>query len=334
MQDMEKTENAIGEKSNPPEADKNRKLKIYFSIVVINWNGEDFIVRAVSSLLLSARNLKKPFELIVVDDASTDSSVEMVSKAFPDVRIIRSERNRGFIKSANRGVEEARADFVFLLNNDIVVKEPFVKNMIGCFEKEDEYLFAATAKTINWRDGSPNHLRMRANFKDGMFELTYDDPEKLLPAFFAQGGSTLFRKKIFLELGGFKDIFYPGYWEDYDLSYLALKCGYKIFYVPDAIAHHLGSASLKKILGEEGKNKLLGRNKFIFTWLNLTKPSFLFEHFLKLPFKVIKKAAMDRDVSLFKSFVCALPFLPSILKHRRHFLPTLKISDRELLSRK
>jgi len=304
----------------------------FFSIIIPNWNGEAFLARGVSSLLASARAAKKPFEFIVVDDASTDNSIQMIKENFPDVKIIKNKKNRGFGFTVNRGVKAAGGEIVILANNDLVVKEDFIPRLLEPFSGDEaKTLFGVSAKTVNWTDGEPNHVNMNAHLKQGFIDLTFEDSPELCPTLFLQGGACAIRRELFLQLGLFSPIYHPGYWEDYDLSYRAAKSGYRLLYQPKALAYHLGKGSLSRVLGEEGINSLVSRNRFLFTWLNLSDRGFLFKHFLLLPFHLFKEMISGGHLTLTKGFVKAAPkFFRAISERKNRGVPA-KISDRNLL---
>ncbi|HRU54758.1 MAG TPA: glycosyltransferase, partial [Candidatus Sumerlaeia bacterium] len=96
---------------------KENFSKPEFSIVIPNWNGAEFAARGISSLLISARAYGKPFEMIVVDDASTDAAPRIIAETFPDIHLLRNEQNKGFGASVNRGVAAAKAPIIVLANN-------------------------------------------------------------------------------------------------------------------------------------------------------------------------------------------------------------------------
>ncbi|MBN1903291.1 glycosyltransferase family 2 protein [Candidatus Sumerlaeota bacterium] len=304
----------------------------HFSIIIPNWNGEDLIVRCVSSLLLSARTYGKDFECIVVDDASTDNSCEILKKTFPEIRLIRNEQNRGFGYSVNRGMEASGAPIAILANNDIVAREDFIPSLLKPFEgKDSERLFGVSAKTVNWTDGAPNHLNMTAHFAKGLVNLDYEDSQVACSTLFLQGGACALRRDAFLELGAFSPLYHPGYWEDYDLSYRAAKMGYRMIYEPRALAYHLGKGSLLKVLGKEGISGLTIRNQFYFTWLNITDGWLLAGHFLLLPFHLLGEMISGKPLKLTRGFLKAAPHFSRVLKERKRRRIKASVSDRTLL---
>lgn len=320
-----------------------KQIQPYFSFIIPNWNGERFIAKCLSSLILAAMSTKLPYEGIVVDDASTDRSVDIIKEKFPEIKIIINLKNQGFAKSVNIGVSSAASPLVVLINNDIIVTNDFFAEILKPFEMEgkgtafknnDEKLFAVSAKTVNWESGEPNHLNMTAHFKSGEIVLDYEDSKETKKTFFVQGGAGAFRRDLFIELGGLSSIYHPGYWEDYDISYLSMKCGYYNLYVPSCIAHHYGKGTFLSLLGKDGLNILVERNHFLFTWLNLTDFSFIISHFLYLPYNISKSIIRGKNISKLKAFIKAVLLLPKVLKMRRTRLKKYKFlkNDKSILS--
>ena len=304
-----------------------------FSIVVPNWNGEAFAGRCISSLLMAARATRLPFEFIVVDDASTDGAPDTISRTFPGVTLLRNDRNLGFGPTVMRGMREARAPLAILANNDLAAKEDFIARLIAPFEADAaKTLFGVSARTVNWTDGAPNHLNMTAHFRRGLVELDFEDSQEMAPTLFLQGGACCVRREAFLEMGGFAEIFRPGYWEDYDLSYQAAKRGWRLLYEPAALAFHLGKGSLMKVLGREGIHTVSARNYFYFTWLNLTDSRMMLEHFLYLPLHIASELySPGKPLRLLRGFLKALPGFFRVLGLRRLRKGTGTVPDRALL---
>jgi len=311
---------------------KENFSNLFFSIVMPNWNGAEFVARGISSMLLSARVTGKPFEMIIVDDASTDAAPRIIAATFQDVRLLINEKNRGFGASVNRGVNAAKAPIIILANNDLVVREDFVPRLLEHFERDAEgQIFGVSARTVNWTDGAPNHLNMSAHFSRGLIELDYEDSPDAAPTLFIQGGACALRRDVFITLGGFSAIYKPAYWEDYDISYRAAKMGYKLIYEPRALAYHLGRGSLMKVLGKEGVSSLTSRNYFLFTWLNLTDRSLLMRHFLSLPYHLFREIISGEEMRLTKGFFKAAPKLLQVMKMRRKRTCATLIPDKTLL---
>jgi len=285
-------------------------LNIELSIVIPNWNGESFVTRCISSLDISAKLADISYEIIVVDDNSDDKSVEKIKTCFQNIILIENKENLGFGKSCNIAIEKSQGRLIALSNNDIVVKQDYISKMLRHFK--DDKVFAVSAKTVDWFTNEPNHLCMDGEFKRGEFVLRYSNPNKFCETKLFQGGSCILRKDIFQELGRFNDLFYPGYWEDYDISYKAYKEGYKIIYEPESVALHLGKSSFRRKFGDDYVNALMERNKFIFIWLNMSREEAI-THLLLLPINLTSKL-ITGNLTTVKGFIKALPKYVETLK--------------------
>lgn len=297
------------------------------SIVVINWEGEEWLARCLSSLQLSARHAGRSHELIVVDDASTDGSVALVRERFPKVTLLANPHNRGFAWSVNRAVLAARGRLVVLCNNDLVAREEFVGELLAPFDGElSDRLFAVSARTMGWYDGKPNQLCMGAVWKGGRVTPAWSDPESVAPCLFVQAGAAAYRRDQWMRLGGLASIYEPGYWEDYDLSWRAAKAGLEQVYAPKALALHVGGGSMRKRYGHEGVERMKARNHLLFEIANLTSPLLLAEWSARVPLHVARRLPYYR-----RGLLMAAPRLAAALARRRS-LPRV-VPDSELLDR-
>jgi len=313
----------------------SKRLRPLFSIIVTNWNGEDWIVRCLSSLQLSARHTQKPYEIIVVDDDSSDQSVELIKKKFPKVHLIQNAKNKGYAFSTNRGVKAAKGKYVVLCNNDLAAKEEFIPELLKWFvdpeyKRKSQNLFGVSARTLSWWDGKPNQLCMAARFIGGRISQVWLEPKEAQECLFVQAGAAAYDRKKYLKLKGLQTIFHPGYWEDYDLSYQASKRGWKNIYEPNAIALHHGGGSMVKRYGANKVEELKARNHVIFEWLNITSPSLFAVYVSRLIYSVIEEWISGNEPRLTKALVQSLQYLPTILKER--FNRSSKRSDEEVLT--
>ncbi|MGI8905160.1 MAG: glycosyltransferase family 2 protein [Candidatus Sumerlaeaceae bacterium] len=255
------------------------------SIVIPNWNGRDFIARCLAGTLQSAQESGCPYECIVVDDASNDGSPEIVERNFSRVRLIRQSVNRGFGATVNEGANAASGEILVCLNNDLVPKGPLIRELVLPLV-ENHALFGVSGKTVDWKDGTANHLNMAAQWYGGELHLTHENSKAPAPTMFLQGGCCAMRRAEFLSFGGFSALFAPGYWEDYDVSYLALKAGWQNLYNPHALAYHFGGGSMRRALGEDGLRIVQERNRHLFVLANMTDERWLGEYYRTLPRRV------------------------------------------------
>jgi len=307
------------------------KDSIHFSIVVANWNGEAFLARCLSSALLSARKVGRPFEVIVVDDGSRDASVEIVLRQFPQVTLRAHVENRGFATVVNEGVAAARGRYVILLNNDIVVREGFCAALLSHFEKDDGRLFGVTSKTVEWDGRQPNYVKMDAVWQRGDMRLVWADVAKATATFFLQAGACAFVRARFLELGGLEMFFAPGYWEDFDLSWRALARGWRNLYEPASPAFHLGKASFRRRYGSEVLQQLDARNHLLFLWANLGDVGLIADHCWWLPARIAREVFAG-NVGTLRALMRALQRIGEVLRRRRRRALLRVVRDREILA--
>lgn len=302
-----------------------------FSIVIPNWNGASFLHRCVNATVLSAQAAEMPYEVIIVDDASSDNAIDGVAASFPKIRILRNERNIGFAASVNRGISQARSPLVVLFNNDLSPSPPMIRELIAPMLAEDD-VFAVSGKTVDWYTGALNHVSMLARIEDGQLRLAYEDPGQRSETMFFQGGSCAVRRQPFLDFGGFAAVFHPGYWEDYDLSYLALKAGWRIIYNPLASAMHVGQGSMRRAYGEATLVRVKARNALLFQWLNFSDPALVRAICRRLPAQITSDFAHARH-NEWRGAVDALRYLAQIIKLREDRRLKWKLSDADIFAK-
>lgn len=312
------------------------------SLVIPNWNGRDFLGRCLASAVASARTWGGAWELLLVDDASSDGSADDAERDFPGaVTVVRNPVNVGFGATVERGVAEARGALVVLLNNDLVSEPGLVAGLVEPM-LSDRTLFGVTGKVMEWDGAAPNHLRMGARWDpaDGLLRLTYSDPPAATPAMFLLGGCCAFRRKAYLELGGLCPLFAPGYWEDYDLSWRALKAGHRLLYAPDARGYHFGQGSMTRAHAPARLSAVRARNAVLFHWLNLTDDTLLRAHTAALPRLLARSlAASGRDGAAgsegraaAKGLAMAFAMLGRVAAERRRRAPTIRRTDSGILA--
>ena len=189
-------------------------------------------------------------EIILVDNASTDGSVDFVRSRFPHVQVIALAENRGFAGGNNAGAREARGDYVAFLNNDTVVDSNWLRALRAGIELMSGFALA-TSRIVYMHDPGVIDSAGDGLFRwGGAFKRHHGEPVKLagtaVEVFGVCGGACLMPKAIFDELGGFDDDFFASH-EDVDLSYRARLRGYRCRYVPEAVVRHHGSATLGTI---------------------------------------------------------------------------------------
>lgn len=290
-------------------------MKAEFSVVIANWNGAAFLRRCLSATVVSALATGLPHEIIVIDDASSDGSAEIVVNEFPEIKLIRNEANLGFGASVNKAVSRAAAPIVVLLNNDLSPRERMLHELVRPL-KDDASVFAVSGKTVDWYTGEPNHVNMFGKIINGEFRLAYENSGELAESMFFQGGSCALRKEVFLSFGGFSPVYHPGYWEDYDISYLALKSGWRVLYNPKALAAHVGQGSMKRAYGSHRIHVVKLRNRLLFQWINFSDPTLVKQSCRQLP-RALARATAEAQHAEIQAFREALKKLPDVERIRQ-----------------
>jgi GT2 family glycosyltransferase len=237
------------------------------SLVIPTWNGEKLLRKNLSKVLAV---LPKGVEVIIVDDGSTDGSIKYLKSQISNLkstfkglnlRVIQNEKNCGFIYSCNRGVKEARGEFIVLLNNDVVPQRGFLEAALRHFG--DPKVFA-----INFNEPQYNGYA-KIWWRGGFVHHGLGKCDKAHICAWASGGSAVYRKSLWEELGGFDPLYHPFYWEDFDLGYRAWKAGYKIIWEPNAIVEHRHESTTSK-LNKYYVNQIKERNQLLFIWKNIS----------------------------------------------------------------
>jgi GT2 family glycosyltransferase len=232
------------------------------SVVIPNWNGEGLIKKNLAKVISA---LPKGTEVIVVDDGSTDGSLNLLKRLQINLnfKLIVNSRNLGFLKTCNKVVKKTKGDYFLLLNTDVIPKKGFLKPTLKHFK--DKRVFAVSFNEskygwakIWWRGGF-------IHIGDG------GQDKKAHISGWASGGSAIFRKSIWKKLGGFDPIFHPFYWEDFDIGFRAWTNGYKIIWEPNALVEHKHEASISK-LSRQYVNLIKERNQLLFIWKNISNP--------------------------------------------------------------
>ena len=247
------------------------------SVIIPNYNGEKIIDGCIESLL---KQEYKEFDIIIVDNNSTDRSVEIIEEKYPSITLIKNNKNLGFAAAVNIGIKASNSDFVALLNNDTEVDKKWLGNLYSVVSKDDK-IFSASSKMIRFYerdiidDAGDQYNLLGWAYKRGD-GASVDKFNKDKVVFSTCAGAGLYRRKVFEEIGYFDEAFFA-YLEDIDVSFRGNIYGYKNVYVSDAIVYHMVSATSGS-RHNKFKVKLASRNNIylirkkmplIFTIINL-----------------------------------------------------------------
>lgn len=217
------------------------------SIIIVNWNGLKYLKNCFESVINS--NYKN-YEIVFVDNGSTDGSIEFVMNNYPQTIIIENKENLGFAEANNQGINASSGDYILFLNNDTIVTETFLIELVNIL-KDNINIGACQSKMLLM--GQPNILDATGSFltptgflqHEGIYEVDTGQYNQTREIFSAKGACMIVRRSVLDKVGVFdKDFF--AYFEETDLCWRIWLAGYKIIFVPDSLIYHkMGGTSTK-----------------------------------------------------------------------------------------
>lgn len=215
------------------------------TVVIVNWNGEAFLERCLSALLAQT---VRPHEILVLDNASSDGSVEIVRR-FPSVRLLAQDSNTGFARGNNLAIDAASAEseWIALLNLDAFPEPRWLETLLAAAQAQPEFdVFGS--KLLNAADpnvldgvGDAYHISglvWRNGHGASAAVLGKSECEIFSPC----AAAALYKRSVFEKVGGFDEDFFC-YVEDVDLGFRLRLAGYRCLYVPQSVVHHVGSGT-------------------------------------------------------------------------------------------
>ena len=235
------------------------------TIVIPNINGKGWLKDSIESVYAQT---EQDFQLIVVDNGSTDESLEQARSycSRPNFTLIENGRNTGFSHAVNQGIARAESEFVVLFNNDAFAEPGWLAELIRAAES-DPKIFAVQSLMIRHFDREladdagdyVTWMGFACKTGDGRRASRYTKQKRI---FSACGGAALYRKRILDEIGGFDENFFA-YFEDVDLSWRANNAGYKNILCPTAKCYHICGASTGAVKYNAFKSQQSGRNSIL-----------------------------------------------------------------------
>ena len=257
------------------------------AVVILNWNGAKLLEQFLPSVIEHSDEAT----IYVVDNASTDSSIEVLKTKFPSVNIIQNDGNYGFAKGYNMALQQVEEDYYALVNSDVEVTEGWLSPILTVFDKElnvsiiqpkildyknKEYFeYAGAAGGFIDQYGYP-YCRGRIFETIEKDNGQYDDAIEI---FWVSGACFFIRKEVYRKLNGFDDDFFA-HQEEIDLCWRAFNLGYKAKYISLSVVYHVGGATLNE--SNPKKTFLNFRNSLLMLTKNLPKNKLVPILFLRL----------------------------------------------------
>lgn len=276
-------------------------------ILIVNYNGSDLMQECVPSIIAASTASNRNVLITVIDNASTDGSILFLQKNFPQVQIHAMKENK-VLFSYNETLKKIGEDVVILLNNDIKVDRRFIDPLIDPFEVDDN-LFAVGCKCLDFDGNGFQGEKSIGGFRWGMFWTSsrYRGFERHIgqSSWTLQVALGAFSRMKFLELGGYDDLFFPGTWEDTDLSLRCYRRGWHCLYEPQSVIYHKGQATFHRVHGDRGRAIIAHRNSFLFVWKNFWGTRFILFHIFFVPLRLLV-ACLKWDWEFISGFFQAL----------------------------
>ena len=313
-----------------PSFQKGVPLKV--SVVVPNWNGMRFVGMCLGSL---AKLDFEDYEVIVVDNGSTDGSREMIEEKYPHVRLLKLPYNMGFAIACNEGIKASNAEYIVLLNNDIEVTSDWLRELYEGMERHPECGMGTTKmmfldqRDVFYNTGDLFHS-WSAGGGRGQGEKDLGQYEREEYVFGACAGAGIYRRDFFNKVGLFDEDFFI-FAEDVDLNMRGQLQGLKTVYLPKAKVYHIGTATVG--LYSDRYVYLCKRNDI---WVFIKNYSL--SMYFKYLFSIWKHQFADikyftyrgQGQVLWKSKWDALKMLPQMLFRRFQIQRTRTISDQAI----
>ena len=248
------------------------------AIVILNWNGKELLEKFLPSIVKYSNTPST--EIIIADNASTDSSISFIKKTYPEIQIIQNSENGGFAKGYNEALKHVNADILALVNSDIEVTENWLSPIIDVFENEIETAIIQP-KILDFKDKNKfEYAGAGGGFIDKygypycrgrlFSELENDNNQynDVTEIFWASGACFFIRSSVFHELNGFDEDYFA-HQEEIDLCWRAKNVNKTIKYVGLSTVYHVGGATLEEV--NPKKTYLNFRNSLFSLVKNLPK---------------------------------------------------------------
>lgn len=221
------------------------------SIIIVSWNARENLQECLSSLFkISYKN----YEVILVDNASSDDSVDFVKSRYPKIKIVQSNKNIGFAGGNNLGFKKAQGKYILFLNNDTIVTKDFLSRLVNFMEKRDDVgilqpkiLFHRPGMDLHHKINSIGSFLLSSGF---LYHLDYGKNNKTkkepYEIFSAYGACFLAKKSLLHKIGLFDDRYFA-YFEETDLCHRTWLSGSKVMILPDILIYHKGAKTAQKL---------------------------------------------------------------------------------------
>lgn len=315
-------------------------MKPLVSIVILNWNGKKHLATCLRSI---EKVTYKPLEVIVVDNASTDRSVEFVQKSFPWVNLMANNTNKGFSGGNNQGIQKSRGPYIFILNNDTEVTPGFLEPLVAACERDKTIgciqpkLVYASDHTLLNAVGSfltSTGFLYHYGYRKDTLKAQYN---RRMDIYSAKGAAMMLRASALKKVGVFdKDFFI--FFEETDLCHRLWLSNFRVVYEPTSLIYHAEAVDTHREFPEFRITYLSFRNRICSFIKNLEPGSLLlmltalFVVYLALTTYYLIRLQPSLSAAIILSVLWNICELPKTLRKRRDIQQNRIISDSELFT--
>lgn len=302
------------------------------SAVLPNYNGVDLLREYLPTVLDALKQWGGAFEILVVDDCSSDGSLEVLAREFSEVKVLVNEQNLGFSGTCNHGIAEARYPILLCINTDVRMEPDSVAPLLRHFENPE--VFAVTPNVLVEREGVNQGVMTgiyRKGFVKGRFWPLGRTTSEVRENLYAVGACVAYRTEMLRELRGYAEMYAPYIFEDVDLSFRAWKRGWSSLYEPASTVHHYANGTIGR--AKKRKRRIIYfRNRFLFHWSNLTDPSCIAANAFYTAFRLLF-SWLVLDFRIYPAFWGALGRWREVKAARAEVKRHLRLSDHEVFRR-
>ncbi len=304
--------------------------------VIPNYNGSELLRKNLPIVISAIKSYGYESSLIVVDDGSSDDSLDVLNHEFPNVKVVVHQKNKGFADAVHSGVKEATTDLVFILNSDVQLTEDFFPPLVSHFE--DVNTFSVNPLIYDEEGEVKRHSWNYRQFKKGGISLlkwTLEEAQNIInagkrcPTMYGHGGSMLVRKSMFDALGGFDPIFKPYYGEDSDIGIRAWRRGWYSYFEPRSSIVHQRIGAIRANVNLKQVKCIRRRNRYILEWIHLTPGQLIFKAIPMSIFQLLGELVIFDLVNL-KGFLLALTKVPEVMVARARVKSTEQLSIKKV----
>lgn len=310
---------------------KISQKKSSYAIAILNYNGEAYLKEYLPSLY---QNNNSDAEIIVIDNASTDGSIEVLNQYFPEIKIIELRKNYGFAEGYNKGIEQIEYEQIILLNSDVAVTKDWDKIILKTLNSNNS-IGAVMPKILSAKENiNFEYAGAGGGFIDSLgypfcrgriFDTIEKDQGQYngtTDVFWTSGAAMAIRKSVFQKLGGFDESYFA-HMEEIDLCWRMQRAGYTLKVNPDAVVYHLGGGSLdynnpkKTYLNFKNNLTTLIKNESVIKLIWLIPIRLILDGVAGIQF--LLKGKWSNTKAIIKAHFAIYGSLYSILKKRKEY---------------